>query len=322
MGSNRFNTIEREGVNAVERAFLDIGWIFREQPIVDVGIDAQVEVCIDGKPTGQLIAIQIKSGSSWFSEKVKNGFLYRGSITHLEYWKSYSLPVIIALYKPEDHQVHWQAVQERYIETTRKGWKIIVPFDQNINESSIPKLLKLASAYIVDAMLPAVPYCIHTQEIVTQLAEIHKVDLQETGAWFQLEHKDKYHLPLNIETMGYGLISVRHLNYDGEGLNREVVFDPSIIFFTQYEDPRGDWDHWVPVSMTQYDFCLGVKHFVCASVEENGLVVLDKTLQKDIASFAENWARILRQNGWTKYGQKSKKLKHAVKSNNSNSADG
>ena len=48
----RYNKLERIGVNAFEKAILDIGWIFREQPIVDVGIDAIIEQSEDGEPKG------------------------------------------------------------------------------------------------------------------------------------------------------------------------------------------------------------------------------------------------------------------------------
>ena len=53
-------------MNAVEAIFLEMRWLFRRQLESDFGIDAQVEVVEDGRPTGQLVAIQIKSGASFF----------------------------------------------------------------------------------------------------------------------------------------------------------------------------------------------------------------------------------------------------------------
>lgn len=39
------NQTERIGINAVEATFLsEFDWIFREQPVSDFGIDAQVEI--------------------------------------------------------------------------------------------------------------------------------------------------------------------------------------------------------------------------------------------------------------------------------------
>jgi hypothetical protein len=48
--------------------FARIGWLFREQLTDDYGIDAQVEIADGHNALGALIGIQIKSGSSYFSE--------------------------------------------------------------------------------------------------------------------------------------------------------------------------------------------------------------------------------------------------------------
>jgi hypothetical protein len=46
----------------------ELGWLFRNQPTEDYGIDAHVEV-VDGENVrGRLLALQIKSGTSWFKE--------------------------------------------------------------------------------------------------------------------------------------------------------------------------------------------------------------------------------------------------------------
>ena len=59
-------TTDRIGVSKLETLFAESGWFFREQFVKDYGIDAQVEVVENDDPTGQLIAIQIKSGESLF----------------------------------------------------------------------------------------------------------------------------------------------------------------------------------------------------------------------------------------------------------------
>lgn len=43
---------ERLGVNTVEQAFLNMDWLFREQPISDFGIDAHAEPNGENKPKG------------------------------------------------------------------------------------------------------------------------------------------------------------------------------------------------------------------------------------------------------------------------------
>lgn len=48
-------------------------WLFREQPTEDYGIDAHTEVVDGEEVTGRLLALQIKSGSSWFNEPAPGG---------------------------------------------------------------------------------------------------------------------------------------------------------------------------------------------------------------------------------------------------------
>lgn len=81
----RYSTTERIGINTVENIVLhELGWIFREQPIVDMGIDAHVERVDEGDPTGKLIALQVKTGASHFHESGDTYFYY-GTFTHLNY---------------------------------------------------------------------------------------------------------------------------------------------------------------------------------------------------------------------------------------------
>lgn len=92
------NEQESLGVNAVERIFLEMGWLFREQPINDYGIDAHAEPKDGETPTGQLVALQIKSGESYFRKRGDN-FVFYGEQRHLDHWQNHILPVTL-LYTP------------------------------------------------------------------------------------------------------------------------------------------------------------------------------------------------------------------------------
>ena len=78
------NHTERIGINHCAEIAERNKWMFREQPIDDIGIDAHMEIT---EPTGepkQLIALQIKSGASWFKEK-KDGCIIFRSINERQY---------------------------------------------------------------------------------------------------------------------------------------------------------------------------------------------------------------------------------------------
>jgi hypothetical protein len=136
---------ERLGVSTIDIFFSKIGWLFREQPVLDHGIDAQVEVVEDGQPTGKLIALQIKTGNSYFSEVSGGCYVLRGNKHHYDYWTSHALPVIAMLCNPETLNVYWVQVTDESIIRTGDGWKILVPQENLLAESEIEHLASLTN---------------------------------------------------------------------------------------------------------------------------------------------------------------------------------
>lgn len=118
---------DRIGIAEVSAAVHRGGWIFREQAIGDFGIDAQIESKTGKKGTGRLIALQVKSGESYFREETEGGFIYRGEAKHSEYWLNHSLPVLLLLVDIETRNIFWTQVTGTKMESTGIGWKIEVP---------------------------------------------------------------------------------------------------------------------------------------------------------------------------------------------------
>lgn len=84
--------IEREGVSAVQNiVYRELKWFFREQTVDDYGIDAQIEVTSQEYPTGKMIAIQIKSGESYFISTTEEGIIFRFDEKHKKYWLGHVL---------------------------------------------------------------------------------------------------------------------------------------------------------------------------------------------------------------------------------------
>lgn len=118
---------ERIGVSHVDQIFSrDFGWIFREQPIADKGIDAHVEIVENSEAKGILLALQIKTGSSYF-KKQGSDFVHYIDDDHYEYWLAHSLPVFLVMHNPDDGVTLWQAVNERKVQRSDKRWKLVVP---------------------------------------------------------------------------------------------------------------------------------------------------------------------------------------------------
>ncbi|XAG09910.1 DUF4365 domain-containing protein (plasmid) [Vibrio metschnikovii] len=145
MKYTRSSQTDRIGVQTVGSLFARCGYIFREQPIVDCGIDAQVELVDDNnQASGEIIALQIKSGASWFKETTKGGYVFRGEIEHLEYWLNHSLPVVIVLCDIDNNIAYWQSITKHTVKRTGKAWKVIVPFQQEVNVGMNNDLRRLA----------------------------------------------------------------------------------------------------------------------------------------------------------------------------------
>ena len=128
---------ERIGVHRFALTILEkFNWLEREQPIADHGIDLQVEIVEDGKPTGMLYAIQIKSGKSYFKEITDKSIVFRGETKHLSYWLDYSLPVILVLYNPNNDSLYWSFVTEKNTQKTKEAWKIEIPKSNILSKES------------------------------------------------------------------------------------------------------------------------------------------------------------------------------------------
>ena len=145
------NTIERIGIHHCAEIAVRNKWIFREQPVDDIGIDAHMEFVDESGKNRQLLALQIKSGSSWFRDKKDDYIVFRDiNDRQYNYWTTNSLPCIVVLYNPDDDMCIWQKLTDKTIERTKggrgKGFFVKVPTAQSfLNHSSNEKLLSFTN---------------------------------------------------------------------------------------------------------------------------------------------------------------------------------
>ena len=134
---NRSET-DRIGVSICQETFSRLGFIFREQTVMDYGVDAIIEQKEDRYASGRLIGVQIKSGNSFFRESNDNAFIYRGDMTHYRYWLNYCLPVIIVLVDTNEskRECYWQRIEKGLTTSTEKGWKIEIPKKNKLKETA------------------------------------------------------------------------------------------------------------------------------------------------------------------------------------------
>ena len=96
------SSIERIGIYRCGEIAERNNWMFREQPVDDVGIDAHMEYVESSGKSKQLLALQIKSGSYWFNEQRDDCIIFRKiNERQYNYWTMNPLPCIVVLYNPE-----------------------------------------------------------------------------------------------------------------------------------------------------------------------------------------------------------------------------
>lgn len=145
------NSNERIGVHHCAEIAERNEWMFRDQPVNDIGIDAHIEFTEKTGEAKQLLALQIKSGESWFAEQKGNCVIFRGiNERQYNYWTSNSLPCIVVLYNTKDNMCIWEKLNIKTIEKTRggrgKGFFVKVPLNQVfLNDVSNEKLLSFTN---------------------------------------------------------------------------------------------------------------------------------------------------------------------------------
>lgn len=140
------NNIDRIGVSEVQRIVCkELQWIFREQPTDDYGIDAIIEVTGTKYPTGKLIAVQIKSGKSYFSTALENGVTFRFDQRHHKYWMEHTCPVILVLYNPDKDECIWEKIDKNTAKKVSDGkYIIMIPVGNRFDASAKIKLVIVA----------------------------------------------------------------------------------------------------------------------------------------------------------------------------------
>lgn len=147
MGHSDTVITERKGVNAVESIFLDMGWVFRETPHTDYGIDGDVELRKNGELTGRHLALQIKSGDSYLKENKNGKITFYIDEWHYKYWLQYDRPVIILFYDVQSKTVIWEQVRLANIQNTPKQFKIEICPTKTLSSESIDELQNIVDAY-------------------------------------------------------------------------------------------------------------------------------------------------------------------------------
>ncbi len=95
---------EDKGLIKIHRVCVEMNAIWRPTTCHDLGIDGQIEFLQKNSniSTGCIVAVQSKSGPSYFQNSTDDHVKYYAQKKHLSYWTKLNLPVVVILYNPDD----------------------------------------------------------------------------------------------------------------------------------------------------------------------------------------------------------------------------
>ena len=140
---------ERVGVLTVANIFTQMGFIFRETSNSDTGIDGYIEEVNDNQEaTGRLLALQIKSGTSYLHDR-DDHFEFYADDSHIKYWKLYPIPVVLCVYNSATKCAYFQPIMRH---SQDNSTKIHIPKKHILspdNKEEVSKLIAgVSTAYL------------------------------------------------------------------------------------------------------------------------------------------------------------------------------
>lgn len=125
----------------------ELNWIFRKNhQETDFGIDAYFDIITEKNSiTGKSIAVQIKSGDSYFKEPNEFGWTFRGEMKHLNYYLNHEIPVIIIIVDIKNKFCYWNLCDPYKTVKAGDNWKMTIPSNQKLGAKSKQSLLKYVS---------------------------------------------------------------------------------------------------------------------------------------------------------------------------------
>jgi hypothetical protein len=100
----------KEGINFIRSAVESAGSLFvKIEHENDIGIDALIEFIADERPLNKQIAVQIKSGASYYVQETGECVFPVGD--HRDYWVNHPLPVVGLVYVPALESAFWASIK-------------------------------------------------------------------------------------------------------------------------------------------------------------------------------------------------------------------
>jgi Domain of unknown function (DUF4365) len=240
----RSSETDRIGVAKVQLFFTETRkWAFREQPVEDFGVDAQIEFAPQQHATGRLVAVQIKSGDSYLHSNAKDGWYFYPESKHVNYWTEHSLPVVVIFWHESTDELFMVEASPRTLERTAgKGWRLAVTKSDKLDNSRLTWL---------EALSDGNPYDLRIRELRLLLPLMHKIEsgtrvVVQADEWIN-KSLNKRHLSIvEVADDETKTVLAEWAAFTGPG-GYEAVFEAMFRWADLRMDPDVAWeaaDYW------------------------------------------------------------------------------
>jgi hypothetical protein len=200
----------------------EFDWIFRGTPQEkDFGIDGYIDIVNEEYfVTGKSIAVQVKTGATYFKYPTSNGWEFHGDNKHLNYYLNHTAPVVIIIVDLELRKAFWVLFDPDKISKSKNGW--------TINISSTNQLEKKHKQYLQS--LPG-----YEVDYLSQLEYQWSVDQGMKDSGIILVGIDKSEVE-NLDLSGFTTLLKRMTSSDDMIL--KTLGKLSFVLFGYEDDPR------------------------------------------------------------------------------------
>jgi hypothetical protein len=128
-----------------------LGWEFRKTPQEsDFGVDGYIDIVTpDGYVTGKSLAVQIKTGPSYFAEQTPTGWRYRGDLKHINYYLNMSNKVIILVVDHITREAWWRLFEAYETDCSGNSWTLLIP-NSNLLDFNTKSVLEVIAGPVID----------------------------------------------------------------------------------------------------------------------------------------------------------------------------
>lgn len=136
---------ERLGIAAIQSYAAQRRQIWRETGTGDVGVDGHLEfVDQNGFATGRIVAVQVKSGGSYFQHRSLRGWKFYPEDKHRHYWEFFPLPVLLILNDPDSGIAYWADVRQALRSPRAEKAFVEVPEENQLDSTEAIALFETA----------------------------------------------------------------------------------------------------------------------------------------------------------------------------------